>query len=255
MQLPLNKARFGVLVGAVGTAGALALVSAAGAGSGGDTTTFRPAAVESGHPEDVRGNCDESEHAHDAACTGAAAADRRDDHDRNDRDREDRVTTTTAAPGGALAAGAHSHTLATVGGSVTYSVDGADLRLASAMPAQGWRVEVEQASGREIEVDFRSGTRRVQVNVEIEDGQVRERVRIRDDAAGTDVRIENGVVVRNDAADVDNSGPGSASSGRDGTTVDDRGHDGAGHGADDTAPDDAGHGGSDDGSGSNRGPG
>jgi len=68
------------------------------------------------------------------------------------------------------------------------------------------------AAGREIEVDFRSGTRRVQVNVEFEDGQVRERVRVRDDADGSETRIEDGQVVRHepgDDSDDDNSGLGS----------------------------------------------
>ena len=50
----------------------------------------------------------------------------------------------------------------------------------AATPAAGWAVEVEQASGDEIDLDFRRGTVRVQVDVELEDGQVRERVRVRD---------------------------------------------------------------------------
>ncbi len=77
-----------------------------------------------------------------------------------------------------------------------FAESGGQLSLVSAMPAPGWAVEVEQAAGREVEVDFRLGNPRVQVNVEFEDGAVRERIRFRDDDAGTDVRIENGVVVR-----------------------------------------------------------
>ena len=97
-------------------------------------------------------------------------------------------------------------------GAVTYTLSGSTLTLADTTPAAGWAVEVEQAAGREIEVDFRSGTRRVQVNVEFEDGQVRERVRVRDDADGSETRIEDGQVVRHepgDDSDDDNSGPGS----------------------------------------------
>src|SRR5262245_36885955 len=67
-------------------------------------------------------------------------------------------------------------------GTVTVSDDGAQLSVVSAVPSMGWSVEVERSAGREVEVDFRRGTQRVQVNVELEDGAVRERVRFRDDA-------------------------------------------------------------------------
>ena len=148
-------------------------------------------------------------------------------------------------------------------GTVTFRRSGAQLTLVSAVPARGWRVEVEQAAGVEIEVDFRQGTRRVQVNLELEDGAVRERVRIRDEADGTDIRLENGVVVRTEPAnrlddrgddrrgddrvvdDNGNSGPGSGGD----HAVDDnsrRGPGAGGHGADDPPGDDhGGHSGSD----------
>jgi hypothetical protein len=148
-------------------------------------------------------------------------------------------------------------------GTVTFRRSGAQLTLVSAVPARGWRVEVEQAAGVEIEVDFRQGTRRVQVNLELEDGAVRERVRIRDEADGTDIRLENGVVVRTEPAnrlddrgddrrgddrvvdDNSNSGPGSGGD----HAVDDnsrRGPGAGGHGADDPPGDDhGGHSGSD----------
>jgi hypothetical protein len=115
----------------------------------------------------------------------------------------------------------------------------------SAVPARGWRVEVEQAAGVEIEVDFRQGTRRVQVNLELEDGAVRERVRIRDEADGTDIRLENGVVVRTDPGDDrvsddnSNSGPGSGA-GHAGEDDSNRGPGASGHGADDPPGDDRG---------------
>jgi hypothetical protein len=68
---------------------------------------------------------------------------------------------------------------------------------------------------------------RVQVNVEVEDGAIRERVRVRDELAGTEVRIENGVVVRAEGFDDDSSGPGSANSGpgNAGEVDDDHGND------------------------------
>ena len=152
-------------------------------------------------------------------------------------------------------AGTGSRTLDAAGaGTVTFTQSGGRLSLVSAVPSTGWTVEVEQAGGVEIEVDFRKGTRRVQVNLEIEDGGVRERVRIRDEADGTEIRLENGEVVRfddgdderldddavdDDRRDADNSGPGSG---------DDTDNSGPGSGDldDDHSGDNSGPGGGDD---------
>jgi hypothetical protein len=75
----------------------------------------------------------------------------------------------------------------------------------------------------------------VQVNLEIEDGGVRERVRIRDEADGTEIRLENGEVVRFDdgADDRDDER-------LDDDAVDDRHHD------DDAVDDNSGPGSGDD---------
>ncbi|HKE77540.1 MAG TPA: hypothetical protein VKB57_28225 [Acidimicrobiales bacterium] len=200
-----------------------------------------------------------------------------DDHPTSTTVDDHGVDAPTTAPGaGAPSAPGTTRVVQAAGaGSVTVAVSANRLDVLAATPAPGWRAEVEVASGREVEVDFRRGGDRVQVNLEIEDGAVRERIRIRDDA-GTDVRIENGVVVRaeepgedraddDDSPGVDNSGPGSAnsddavdSSGRGGADdpagddhgVDDHGGHGAddpagvddhgGHGADDPATDDHG---------------
>jgi hypothetical protein len=172
---------------------------------------------------------------------------------------------TTAAP--SSPAGATRMVDAAGAGTVTYTVNGGNISLVAATPAAGFRVEVEQSAGREVELDFRRGTQRVQVNLEFEDGAVRERVRIRDEANGTDIRIENGVVVRaegpnaddNGGAD-DNSGPGS------GTTADDNSGPSAssgpsddsgssGHGSDDVTGDDNGGHGADDPAGDDHGSG
>src|SRR5262245_49030111 len=143
------------------------------------------------------------------------------------------TTQTTASAGTAAASMSGDQVVDAAGaGTVTFRRSGAQLSLVSAVPADGWRVEVEQSAGVEIEVDFRQGTRRVQVNLELEDGAVRERIRIRDEADGTDVRFENGAVVRTEPGDRaddrgddhgGNSGPGAG-----------------GHGADDPAGDDHG---------------
>ena len=76
------------------------------------------------------------------------------------------------------------------------------------------------------------GAQRAQVNVELEDGAVRDRVRFRDDVSGTDVRFENGAIVRfetDDPADGGHgagSGGGSGRGGADDPPGDDHGTDG-----------------------------
>ena len=105
-------------------------------------------------------------------------------------------------------------------GTVRYTVSGTTFSLVSADPASGWTVEVEQGSGIKIDLDFRSGTRRVQVDIEFENGSVRERVRFRDDADGAETRTEDGTVVRDDSSD-DNSGPGSSDDDSSGRSDDD----------------------------------
>ncbi len=165
--------------------------------------------------------------------------------------------TTAAQPSAGVATSGDRVVDAAGAGTVTFRRSGTQLSLVSAVPARGWRVEVEQAAGVEIEVDFRQGARRVQVNLELEDGAVRERVRIRNEADGTDIRLENGVVVRTEpgnrlddrgddrrgddrvADDNSNSGPGSGA----GHAVEEDGNRGpgaGGHGADDPPGDDHG---------------
>ncbi|MFL6203746.1 MAG: hypothetical protein ACJ739_00195 [Acidimicrobiales bacterium] len=193
--------------------------------------------------DDVSGNCDEVEHATDPGCAGTPA---KDDDAVDDDDETTSSTVDDSTPPDDVrsldAAGA---------GTVIYAIESGSLRLVTATPTSGWAVEVEQGGGREIELDFRSGTQRVQVNVEIEDGEVRERVRLRDDATDTDVRTEDGVVQADnsgpgtvhDAGD-DNSGPGSVDD-----SADDNSGPGSGSGSDDAVDDSSGHGG-DDSSGS-----
>jgi hypothetical protein len=132
--------------------------------------------------------------------------------------------------------------------------EGTGLRLLKAEPATGWTVEVEESAGREVEVDFRRGTERVQVNVELEDGTVRERVRFRDTATGTELLVVDGVVVGPDAddrGDLDDDGTDDRGD-RDDDGTDDRGGDddsagpGSGHDDDDHDDDHAGHRGDDD---------
>jgi hypothetical protein len=220
-----TKTRVAVLAGALGAAGALSMVAASASPDDAPTTIEQARATQSSDdnaPGDISGNCDEAEHANDAACQGVDVP--------TTPTTAPTTTPTTAAPGGGGGSTAGGHTLRTPGGAVTYRSSGGTLTLLAATPNAQWRVEVEQSSGREIELDFRYGTKRVQVNVEIEDGAVRERVRLRDSANGTDVGTENGVVVRDDSATADdNSGSGTSGSGISGSgSTDDNSGSGSG---------------------------
>jgi hypothetical protein len=222
-----SRARIGAAAALAGAAAVFALV----VGAGPAPSVFQLA----GAGEDVSGPCDEAEHAGDPECQGTASTTA--DHGSTSTTDDggststtvDGTTSTTAGGGGAGSPADEIRSLDAAGaGTVVYAVEAGALRLVSATPAPGWRVDVEQGGGREIDLDFRSGTRRVQVDVELEDGQVRERVRFRDDADDTDIRTEDGVVQDDD------SGPGSA---------------------DDSTDDNSGSGSDDDRSGSNSGPG
>ena len=183
-----------------------------------------------GAKEDISGNCDEAEHANDPECAGTPTTGGTVDDSTTSTTVGDSSTSTTAAPAADVraidAAGA---------GTVLVAVEDGSLRLVAATPSSGWQVEVEQAAGREIEVDFRSGTRRVQVNVEFEDGQVRERVRVRDDADNSGGSSGPGSSGVDDSAD-DHSGPGRSG---DDDSADDSVDDSSGHSSDDSADDDS----------------
>jgi hypothetical protein len=193
------------------------------------------------------------------------------EHGDDDGGRDDGTTsptdTTVGSTGAPVAAGSRTFDAAGAG-TVTVDVSGGQLSLVSAVPNSGWQVEVEQAAGREVELDFRMGSQRVQVNVELEDGTVRERVRFRDNADGTDILIENGVVVQAEGVEGQpgRSGSGASGHGEDdgveadsGRNGDDDGvdDDGSGRHGDDGPADDhggtSGRGGADDGPGDDHG--
>jgi len=241
MKLPLTTARLGLVVaGVLGTAGAVAVASAATNDGSNDPTSFQPASSDDG-PGDISGNCDEAEHAGDPECAGVTVTDPTNPTSPT-TPTTPTVPTTMPTGGNSPATGAGS--VPTAGGTVTYSNSGGSLTLVSAVPANGWAVEVEQGSGREIELDFRSGGQRVQVNIELEDGQVRERVRLRDDADDSDVRIEDGAVQGDDDNSGSGSGHGSDDNSGSGSGSDDTSGSGSsGHGSDDSGSDDSGSGG------------
>ena len=100
--------------------------------------------------------------------------------------------TATATPGGDAQAdrlGERRLVSAGSAGSVRYRFTDV-LTIASVDPAPGWTAEVEQARGAEIEVVFTNGARRIDVEVEIEDGAPKERVRERaDDDRSPDTEV------------------------------------------------------------------
>jgi len=209
----------------------------------GTTARIQPA----GFSEDVSGPCDEAEHATDPECPGLGTTGADRDDDRNDDDgagdgSTTSSTSTTVGVGASGPAPADEVRVVDAGeaGSVVVALEGGQLRLVEVRPAAGWQVEVEHATGPEIEVELTSGAMEVDVSVEIEDGRIRERVRIEDEATDAETRIEDGVVTRTEG-DADDS------SGHDADDADD---DRSGHGNDhgddddDSSDDDSsGHGG------------
>jgi hypothetical protein len=140
-------------------------------------------------------------------------------------------TSTTAPPAGDDRGAAVTYE-AGDGGAVTISSAGAVLTVVSVDPATGWSTEIEVSSGREVEVDFRNGTRRIQFYAELEDGEVRIRVRDRMDDGGSD------------SDDGDDSDDRSGSD--DDVSDDDDSDDRRGHDDDDDDDDNSGPGSSDD---------
>ncbi|HEX5585731.1 MAG TPA: hypothetical protein VFZ17_00345, partial [Acidimicrobiia bacterium] len=131
-------------------------------------------------------------------------------------------------------------------GSVTIRRDGATLSIVAVNANGGWAPEVEQAAGVELEVNFENGTTRVDFNAELEDGAVRIRVRVRDDAVVDDPPVVNPAPAPSDdnsgpGSSVDNSGPGNADDRR--SDDGDGGDDDSGHGSGGSDDSSSGHGG------------
>lgn len=74
-------------------------------------------------------------------------------------------------------------------GSVTYIVDGTQLKIVDVAANDGWSPSVEISVGREVEVSFRNSGARVDLNLELEDNQVRIRIRDRRTDTRTEVRV------------------------------------------------------------------
>ena len=101
-------------------------------------------------------------------------------------DRRSSTSSSTTLPSAALPAGPAgapaAEGLATAvadAGSVAVAREGAVLRFVTITPAAGWTVRVERDNAIEIEVSFLNGAARVDFNAELEDGQIRTKIRDR----------------------------------------------------------------------------
>jgi frataxin-like iron-binding protein CyaY len=83
-----------------------------------------------------------------------------------------------------LAEGQVSQVVVADAGSVLLRRSGGSLTIVSTESNPGWVVEVEVATGREVEGDFRNGGRRVKFNFELEDGVVRVRIESEGSSSG-----------------------------------------------------------------------
>ena len=150
------------------------------------------------------------------------------------------ATTATTATAASTSANGTVTYEAGAAGTVTISNDGSQLTITAVDAADGWSHEIEVQVGREVEMDFRNGGDRVQFNAELEDGEVRVRVRTRA-ADGTRTEVTNGVDTTDDDSSDDDD-----SSFDDDADSDDNDNSGRGNSDDDNDSDDSsGHGGSD----------
>jgi len=98
-------------------------------------------------------------------------------------------TSATAAVSGSgnlvLAEGQVSQVAVAEAGSVLLRRSGGSLTIVATESNPGWVVEVEVATGREVEGDFRNGSRRVKFNFELEDGVVRVRIESEGSSSGS----------------------------------------------------------------------
>ena len=102
----------------------------------------------------------------------------------SDSDSDDSPTSTTV-PGGSAASVTHGVPGV---GSVTFTYDSGNWVLIAATPTGDWVVDEASIDGEGIDVTFINGVVEVDVDTEIEDGQIRLRVRTEDET--TDERTE-----------------------------------------------------------------
>jgi hypothetical protein len=102
---------------------------------------------------------------------------------------------------------------------VVVAQSGAELEIVAVEANAGWTHEVEVAKGREVEADFRSADRRIQFNAQLEDGQIR--VRVRERTGSTVVEDTSTTVDDSTSTTVDDSTSTTVGDDTTSTTIDD----------------------------------
>jgi len=113
------------------------------------------------------------------AVTGVTVAD--DEQGDDNEHGEDTTTTSTTGEKPAVTPSVPSVSVQAAGdaGTVTLSVSGGVITITDVHANAGWVAETEEAAGREVEVSFRNGLRRIDFSAEFEDGRMETRVRER----------------------------------------------------------------------------
>lgn len=83
------------------------------------------------------------------------------------------TTTTTTPPQTSTTEPPATQTYTLVGGSVTLSVGNGEVWVVSAVPAPGFRVEIEKPGPIEVEVDFESNDHKSELSAHLENGELK----------------------------------------------------------------------------------
>ena len=147
--------------------------------------------------------------------------------------------TTTDDDGESAPVGSSTHAVLDAG-SVTVAVDGLSVSVVSADPNPGWTAEIETDEPGEAQVNFRNGAARVDFRAEIEDGQLRIRIRDRrtDTESETFPGSDDPATTPDDDDDDDGDRSGSSSGSDDDHDDDDRSGSGSDSDDDDDHDDD-----------------
>jgi hypothetical protein len=139
--------------------------------------TRTPEADESNDDEEANGTPEADATSEAAATPEADETPETDGTAESDEDDEEpdssETSTTIAADEGtySFAAGA--------AGDVMFSFDGDEFEVVSVSEAAGWESDVSKPEGEEIRVEFRSGDQRLAFSVELNDGEIRIKTKLR----------------------------------------------------------------------------
>lgn len=83
------------------------------------------------------------------------------------------TTTTTSPPQTTTTAAVTYHTYTLIGGTVTLSVSGDELRVVSMAPSAGFDADIEKGGPIEVEVDFESNDHKSELSAKLENGELK----------------------------------------------------------------------------------